>query len=157
MSDMTTREAVNIAKQMKNHYGAFARIEEVLVEVAAAKNVVGELTKQRDVLAGEVAGLKQEATRASARVKKKLADEETTEQGMSKRATDIQTRLDGETSEAKKASQETIVALKVKYSSEEGKLKASIEALGAIEKDIKERIDKLEKIYAGTRAKVDKL
>lgn len=157
MNDMTTREAVNIAKQMKNQYAAFARIEEVLAQVAAAKNVVGELTKQRDILAGEVAGLKHEVTRATARVKKKLTDAETTEQGISERAVAVRARLDSETLEAKKVSKDAIGALKAKYVTEESKLKVSIEALTDVEKDIKERIEKLEKIYAGTRAKADKL
>ena len=154
---MTTREAVAIAKQMKNHYGAFAHIESVLTEVSAAKNVVGELTKQRDLLSAEEAGHKQDITRATARIRKKLDNEGVTELEVTERAAAVRARLDDETRVAREASKKAITALKVNYLAEESKLKISIEALKTVEKDSRERAAELEKIYAAVKAKVSKL
>ena len=63
--DMNINEALNIAKQLKNHYRAFERIDKLLKEAVAVQIFMKEGLVQKASLEQEIATLKEERDKAS--------------------------------------------------------------------------------------------
>lgn len=57
---MKPDEALNIVKQLKNHYRAFEKLEEVLIIVQQSENIIRGHEKRKDEFAKEIAVLKTE-------------------------------------------------------------------------------------------------
>ena len=65
MEDMNINEALNIAKQLKNHYKAFERIDKFIKTGAAVQIFLKEGLVQKANLEQELATLKEEKEKAS--------------------------------------------------------------------------------------------
>ncbi|GAH46387.1 unnamed protein product [marine sediment metagenome] len=62
---MSTNEALNLCKRLKNHYRAFEKIDELLKEASAARIFLKESLGQRESIEQEIVALAQKRDEAS--------------------------------------------------------------------------------------------
>lgn len=66
---MEINEALNIARQLKNHFRAFEKIDELVNEGAALQNVMAEFESKKAAIQEEIAALRELKEREGAHVK----------------------------------------------------------------------------------------
>ena len=151
---MEINEALSVAKQLKNHFRAFEKLDEFLKEIAAGQVLMKELQHRKAILENGIVGLQKQRAETEAETDRYLAerrkDAEATIEGLKKKIPILRASMEKLENDAKAREQglmETLAKAEVEH-------RARMVVLTEAEKKAQEKLASTKAELEALRAKL---